>query len=237
MCADISPPVKKNAFTLIELLLVLGVMAVLSALIAATAWTKFAEVRAIHCFGNLRQWGIALHNYAQDNNGHIPRRGQGVQPVFRINRPEDWFNALPPYLEMDSYYDLFQAGKHPQPGDRSVFVCPEASFPDNNIHFISYGMNMYVSRWDRVTRMRLSELPMLSSLAFMADAPGGYASTVPSAQGYSVQARHQNHANVLFFDGHIKSFSAKYLGCGEREKNHPDIRWNPKIDGDTWTAN
>jgi hypothetical protein len=49
-----------------------------------------------------------------------------VQPVFRIDRPEDWFNALCPYLGMPGYQEFYLAGNAPKPGERTVFVCPEA---------------------------------------------------------------------------------------------------------------
>lgn len=55
------------------------------------------KARNAQCANNLRQWGLAYRQYADDNDYYLPRRGQGVQPLVQIDRPEDWFNALPPY--------------------------------------------------------------------------------------------------------------------------------------------
>ncbi len=228
---------KRHGFTLIELLCVMGVVTVLGMVGASAVLAQRTQALSTQCVANLRQWGVALQLYMQDNDGYLPRRGQGVQPVFRIERPEDWFNCLPPYLGMTSYYDLYQAGRPPKARTRSVFVCPAAADSGAHPHFICYGMNMYVSRWDQPERTKLTRYTDPSTIAFLADSPGGYASTVPSASGYSVQARHGGRANVAFLDGHVQSFSGAYLGCGNGEKLQPDVRWNPGIPGDTWAPN
>lgn len=228
---------RKSAFTLIELLVVLGVIAVLAVLSLGAVKSATAKAQSALCVNNLRQWALAMQLYVKDNDGYLPRRGQGVQPVFRIDRPDDWFNALCPYLEMPSYQELYDSGQAPQPGQKAVFVCPSAKPTGMYAHFICYGMNMYVSRWDQPERLKLNRLPDPTVVAFMADSPGGYASTVPSASGYSVQARHEGRANVSFFDGHVQSFPASYLGCGTGEKSQPDVRWNPGFPGDLWAPN
>jgi prepilin-type processing-associated H-X9-DG protein len=90
---------------------------------------------------------------------------------------------------------------------------------------------MYLSPWIRPQPHKLSEIPKPEQLAFMADAPGQYASTVPSQLGYSVIARHGGWANVVFVDGRAQAFSSGYLGCGVGEPQRPDIRWQTLTDG------
>lgn len=188
----------------------------------------------MRCISNLRQWGSALSLYAADNQGYTPRRGQGVQPLALIDRPTDWFNALPPYLGQPSFQSLVAANQQPKPGDNSIFVCPSATSPGTGQYFLPYGMNMYLSQWDQPNPDRISQIPAPDQLAFMADAPGQYASTVPSALPYDVAARHDGRANVCFVDGHVATYEGSYLGCGVGQPNPPaaGIRWETLIPTD-----
>jgi prepilin-type N-terminal cleavage/methylation domain-containing protein/prepilin-type processing-associated H-X9-DG protein len=224
----------RGAFTLVELLAALAVVGILVSLATVGVRRSIEKANGVKCVSNLRQWGMALQGYIQDSGGFLPRRGQGVQPVWVVDRPDDWFNALTVYLEMPTYNELYQAGKAPKPGERSVFVCPSAKVTNTYTHFITYGMNMYLSRWDQAERSRVVQLPNPSTLAFLADSPGGFASTVPSSRLFSVIARHGGHANVVFVDGHVGTFVGDYLGCGKFENTQPDVRWQTGIAGDTW---
>jgi len=213
------------AFTLVELMASIAVVGVLTSLAAAAVGAVRGKAESIQCMSNLRQWSSALHLYCNDNDGFLPRRGQGVQPVWVIDRQEDWFNALPPYFGEKPYSEQVQDGCPAKPGQKSVFVCPSAKEKGNYPHFLCYGMNMYLSPWIRPESHRLSELPNPSQLVFMADGPGGWASTIPSRAAYSVEARHNGRANIAFMDGHIESLDGKYIGCGTGEPTRPDIRW------------
>jgi len=223
----------KAGFTLLELLVVVAIVALLFGVSVPVLGQMRQQSRSLVCISNLRQWGITLNLYCGDHNGYTPRRGQGVQPVWIIDRPDDWFNALPPYLNLPSYNDMVQAGQAPQAHDKSIFVCPEAQADPQYTCFLSYGMNMYLSPWVRPQPHALQKLPDPSQLAFLADGPCGWSSTIPSSLGYSVQARHNGHANVVFVDGHVESFSGTYLGCGTGEPNPelPDVRWQTLTGG------
>jgi prepilin-type processing-associated H-X9-DG protein/prepilin-type N-terminal cleavage/methylation domain-containing protein len=230
---------RESGFTLVELLTVIVIVAVLAALLISATGYAYSEAQTAQCASNLRQWGAALHLYCADNDGYLPRRGQGVQPVTIINRPTDWFNALPPYLGMATFQTLVSGSngvRPPQPGDKSVFVCPAATGTVPGQYFLCYGMNMNLSTWNQTNATKLSQVPDPEFLAFMADSPGGYASTVPSSAQYSVQPRHNGSANVVFLDGHVETLAGSYLGCGAGEIEQPDVRWQPDIPGITWNA-
>jgi len=214
-----------SGFTLIEVLVVTAIIGVLAGLSLSALGQARAHGQSARCVNNLRQWGLALEMYMDDYDEYIPRRGQGVQPLALISRPEDWFNCLPKYLGAQSYSNLVIAGKMPRAGDASsVFIDASAKNPGGQ-YFLPYGMNMYLSPWIRPSQHNLREIPNPGQLAFMADAAGQYASTVPSQLGYSVIARHLGWANVVFVDGRAQAFSGEYTGCGVGEPVRPDIRW------------
>ena len=93
----IFPRYRKTAFTLVELLVVIGVIALLiSILLPALAKARMAANRIV-CSSNLRQIGIAYNMYVNDNKGYGP-------PILymnmrAMNRFESrWWYLLAPYL-------------------------------------------------------------------------------------------------------------------------------------------
>jgi prepilin-type N-terminal cleavage/methylation domain-containing protein/prepilin-type processing-associated H-X9-DG protein len=220
----------RAGFTLIELLVVIAIIAILAGLVLPALTRAKEKSKATQCLSNLRQWNLALSLYMHDNNDAIPRRGQGIQPLHDIDRPEDWFNALPPLIGLPTYQTMVTNGTIPKPGDTTIYVCPTAK-PTTNDYFLAYAMNFYLSPTSRPTPHRLSEIPHPSSLAFMADGGCAYSSTVPSSQPYSVQPRHVQRANVALLDGHAQSFAGDYLGCGVGAKEQADVRWQTESDG------
>lgn len=219
-----------GGFTLIELLVVMGVIGVLTTLLLPAFHRARASTHAIGCKANLRELGHALALYLDDWDGFIPRRGQGVQKLGVINRMSDWFNCLPPYAGLPSYFEMAAAGQRLQEGEHSVLVCPTATDP-GWLHFLPYGMNMYLSPWIRPASHRITEILHPSQTVFMADAQGSYSAAVPSKKEYSVVARHQGKANLLFLDHHCEGFDGAYLGCGVGDPRRSDVRWETGTGG------
>jgi prepilin-type processing-associated H-X9-DG protein/prepilin-type N-terminal cleavage/methylation domain-containing protein len=217
-------------FTLIELLVVIGVIGGLAGMLLPALHKARGCARSAGCVSNLKQMGYALSLYMDDNDGYIPRRGQGVQKLTQINRESDWFNCLLPYAGSEPYWQLVAEGKRPKEGERHVFLCPAAADP-GWLYFLPYGMNMYLSPWIRPAQHKFTEVPRPASLVFLADAPGPYSATVPSSQPYSVSARHNGSANLVFLDGHVQGFESAYLGCGVGDPHHGDVRWETGTGG------
>jgi prepilin-type processing-associated H-X9-DG protein len=227
-------------FTLVELLVVLGIiLAILGILLPALSKAR-RSMNGITCESNLRQWATATQMYANDNNSFLPRRGQGVGPTGIINRPSDWFNALPPMLHMPQYMDMVMAGTIPRPPDASIWICPEANDMPGTYYW-SYAMNMALSVWDASQNdgqpNKITGVGTTSTVVLFADAPGNYCSVYPSmtAGGYNPVPRHNNNTvNICFLDGHVEAIGASYIGCGTGITAHEDLRWLPP--GSTWNS-
>jgi prepilin-type N-terminal cleavage/methylation domain-containing protein len=226
-----TPPRAEVAFTLVELLVVIAIIAVLVGLLLPVLARTQAKARAAQCVSNLRQWGLAFRQYADDNKDYLPRRGQGIQPLAQINRSEDWFNALPSYFNGQPYEQFFAANQKLKPRSNSVFVCPVAADPGSN-HFLPYDMNMNLCPWVLPQATKFTDVHRPLEVVAMADAPGPYASTFPSTKPYSVLARHTGRVNILFLAGQVNSLAGAYVGCGVGDPNRDDVRWLTGTDSD-----
>ena len=219
-----------GGFTLVELTIVITVAALLMALLLPALSYVRGVARGTQCLHNLSQLGYALALYMDDHRGYIPRRGQGKQPLKKIDRASDWFNCLPPLLGSPPFCDMAAEGTTPKEGDASVLICPAARDPGGQ-YFLPYAMNMYLSPWIRRDPHQADELPRPSLLVFMADSPGPYSATVPSKKPYGVVPRHAGNANLVFVDGHVAAFEGDYLGCGSGDPRRPDVRWHTDTSG------
>jgi prepilin-type processing-associated H-X9-DG protein/prepilin-type N-terminal cleavage/methylation domain-containing protein len=230
----LQPNQRATGFTIVELLTVVAIIGMLAGLLLPAIQQSRQAARRAACQSNLRQWAFADQSYADVHHGRLPRRGQGIGPNFypttatQLNRPEDWFNALPPYMEDQSFIDRWNAGKEPRPGEQNVWVCPEAVRPDEKVPrgFLPYGMNMALSVWSEPDPDYLGRVGPLHTMVFMADAIGLYSSVIPYNADFSPVARHNGMVNIAFLDAHVDAFAEEYVGCGVKaDPDRPDLRW------------
>ncbi len=143
--------VRKTAgFTVIELLVAVTIMAILISLLLSAIQQYRAASRRVACQSNLRQWALAVQEFASAHYGYLPRRGQGISyPTVSFSRSSDWFNALPTFMQDQPQVALIQANQPPHPGAGGVWMCPDLTDDiqrnEGLPEYFAYGMNMWLS--------------------------------------------------------------------------------------------
>lgn len=102
---------RRVGFTLIELLVVIAIIAVLIGLLVPAVQKVRESANRMTCSNNLKQIGLACHNYAGAQNGLLPNNFN-IQPVAGSSPPSNnilnpigsWNTLLLPYIEQDNVY-------------------------------------------------------------------------------------------------------------------------------------
>jgi prepilin-type N-terminal cleavage/methylation domain-containing protein/prepilin-type processing-associated H-X9-DG protein len=136
--------VRHYGFSLIELLVVIGIVAILIAMLLPALVRARESSRTVMCAAQLRQIGLAIHAYASSNGGLLPAWSNVHSYPNDVN-PNDplgpgWIVLLTPYI-----------GVHP---DSPVYRCPAYPSDDSPVtYFIS-------ARWEHLQEPHVRSIPM-----------------------------------------------------------------------------
>jgi prepilin-type N-terminal cleavage/methylation domain-containing protein len=124
-----------RAFTLVELLVVVTIVALLASLTASALSRGKAASQRIACINKLRQWGNATQFYAEDHNDKLPKESvfDGINTwemtTFTVCA-EVWYNSLPKALGVTSAatYSQTPTSQRSFYARNNFFHCPSARF-------------------------------------------------------------------------------------------------------------
>ena len=85
-----------RAFTLIELLVVIAIIAILMAILLPSMNLARMHAKRLVSASNMRQIGLAMNMYAEDNNGFFPETTHGL--TGQSARKRSWIFTLKPYV-------------------------------------------------------------------------------------------------------------------------------------------
>lgn len=135
----------KQGFTLIELLVVIAIIAILIALLLPAVQQAREAARRTQCRNNLKQLGLALHNYHDVFNtfppGYTARGVSASSPISAETGPGfAWSFAILPQMEQTNLVNQINTDGNAQDASNmavvqdqvlNAFLCPSDSGPDS----------------------------------------------------------------------------------------------------------
>jgi len=101
---------RKRGFTLIELLVVIAIIAILVALLLPAVQQAREAARRSQCKNNLKQIGLALHNYHDTHSCFPPMRCQKYVGTNLSGTAWSWGTFILPYVEQAALYESLDVG-------------------------------------------------------------------------------------------------------------------------------
>ncbi|MDF3127680.1 prepilin-type N-terminal cleavage/methylation domain-containing protein [Kiritimatiellaeota bacterium B1221] len=191
------PPQSREAFTLIEMLVVIAIIAMLVSLLSPAIRAARASAKKAVCAGNLHEIGEALLLYANEHGGSMP---------IETSWSNKWYTKLETYV--------------PNESKRSAWWCPAETISppksayQGSLRPESYGIWFSWDEWQQGKKYNYGKVPAKiwqfatpsqTGLIYDGHVQSGYWVWYNTSKNY----RHQNgtSVNILYMDGRVGSQS------------------------------
>lgn len=194
------PAHSARAFTLVELLVVIGIIAVLISILLPALGRANRQAKQIACQSNIRQIALAAQMYADEQKAYV-----GYLPASPSQPAKDRKELLYPYLR--------QGKNNADVELRQVWQCPSNRLP---LIQTGYGFNMNLN-FQKLHRFRKwsETVAVVDSGVLDTGAPSLITHVFPPSRLTASNAvrpnpRHENQTlNVAFADGHVETHKMK----------------------------
>ena len=223
------------AFTLIELLIVIAIIAILAAMLLPTLARSKATAQRIKCVSNLHQLGLATQMYWDDNAGNCFRYTSTTNYGQAF-----WFGWMGPGAEGERPFDPQTGALWPYLEGRGVELCPSLNYALGQFKLkargaaYGYGYNLCLSANNGKPPVRVTKILRTSDIVLLADSAQVNTFQAPaspenpmleefyyvSTNRYEATAhfRHARKASAIFADGHV---AMEKMDDGSRDQNLP----------------
>ena len=205
----------RAGFTLIELLVVMAIIMVLASLLFPTFAPAKAKGRQVSCLNNLRQLGLAMSLYCEDNDGLYPLT-----------------NWVPAMDIPDPKFQVKDGSLYPYIRNNAVYVCPDD--PNGSTNHLSYEMNeLLIGKLDTCAEQSASTVLLLDAGVdgpFFAVGNAKPETLIPvlgpehkpQDVPNPMNCVHMDKADVLYMDGHTGGLPYGKLTVAMFDPEHED---------------
>ena len=209
----------RKAFTLVELLVVIGIIVLLISILMPALRSAWDSAKTIRCAANLRNVYQSMAAYAAENKAALPaapatatdyyppRKGHGAL-IYYFDKTKK--GAL---IEFDNGAIMRYISPSTQIRQR-IFTCPSADSPTPNYNYLLCGLLEDTDGRKKFTQIRH---PAQKILLYEMDGPDdGHFHLIAPGDGDAPATRHSRKGkngkgNYAFADGHVETLEPIYL--------------------------